>query len=255
MQAKLLTMKNIILIFYLLGTVATSTLGQNPYPHLTTMQLYNDCSDKPDILVHYDKMLGEEINIQLSELSKDHPLYTPKDEIGNYDILVLKLKFNNVLKNEYFLVYSSEPSCDPGFSIYDLEQKDYICNTSGLEIYIPGGSAVYTTGHINSAFNIRRKYVYDGTKFNELKPEFYYVGLESKTLKPITLFADELLTTKLAQLPANYDIEVLAAKRTNGYVNETKYLVKTALGLLGWCKIEAGHFRSIDVKGIMFLGD
>ncbi|MEM8895738.1 MAG: hypothetical protein AAGC88_14240, partial [Bacteroidota bacterium] len=67
--------------------------------------------------------------------------------------------------------------------------------------------------------------------------------------------ADENMTNELARLPADYEIEVVAAKNNSSRMNETKYLIKTQLGLLGWYRIQAGKFTAIDVKGILFKGD
>jgi len=240
-----------ILIFI---TISLQVIAQRPYPYLETMQFKNECGDEPLILIHYDKTLGEEVNIQRSKLPQNHRLYS--SEFEENDIVTLKLRFNTrELKNEYYLIFSFGPSCDPGFYIIDATTNESIGGTSGLEIYIPGGNSIYTTGHINSTFNKKRKYAFNGEKFKEIKPEFYYVGLKTKTLKPLVIYVDEQLTEKLASLPSQYDIEVLVAKRTENYNSKIKFLVRTTLGLVGWSEIQYGVFNSIDVEGIKFMGD
>ena len=234
----------------------TQLTAQQPYPHLKTFQLPNEyCGDEPYFKIHYDENLADIVNIKRNELSKDHELYV-SDYIEEYDIITLKLRFNsNELNGAYYLVFSTGPSCDPGFYIIDSKTNETIGRTWGMEIYVPGSNSIYTSGHINSAFNKRRKYSFNGTKFEEVKPEFYYVGLKTKTLKPLTIYTTADLNAKLAQLPANYDVEVLVAQRNENYGSNSKYLVKTAVGLVGWAEIEAGPFVAIDVEGIKFLGD
>ena len=230
--------------------------AQNPYPHLNIFQIPNEyCGDEAFFKVHYDKTLAKIVNTKRNKFPKEHPLFA-SNSFEESDIVVLKLKFqSSELTNDYFLVFSYGPSCDPGFYLIDSSNKKSIGSTSGLEIYIPGGNSIYTNGHINTTFNTRRKYSLIDGKFQEIKPEFYYVGLKTKTLKPITLYTDEYLTTQLAYLPADYNIEVVAAKQTAEYANKIKYLIKTEVGLLGWSTIETTAFRSIQVEGIMFLGD
>lgn len=233
----------------------TRLTAQQPYPHLKTFQIANEyCGDEPYFKIHYNETLAETINTKRNELPEDHPLFAT-DSFEEHDIVVLKLKFNSKqLSEEYFLVFSHGPSCDPGFYFTDTNKKS-IGSASGMEIYIPGGNSVYTSGHINTTFNKRRKYALTEGKFQEVKPEFYYVGLKTKTLKPVTLYADEELTTQLASLPADYNVEVVAAKRTTDYASNIKYLIKTEVGLLGWSTIETAAFRSLQIEGIMFLGD
>ena len=56
-----------------------------------------------------------------------------------------------------------------------------------------------------------------------------------------------------AELPTGYEIEILLAE--SGYGEEAFYLAKTPVGLIGWLKIRAGQYKSIDVEGIKFNGD
>ncbi|MEQ8924326.1 MAG: hypothetical protein RLO81_00860 [Fulvivirga sp.] len=247
-------MKYIITAILLLGL--SNLHAQQPYPNLSTLKIENLCGDESYILIHYDEALAKVINTQLNKLPMIHQLYASSDQHEENDIVLLELKFTTTeLPNNYYLVFSWGMSCDPGFYFIDGKTNKSIGGSPGLEIYIPGGNSIYTTGHLNSTFNKRRKYSFDGTEFNEVEPEFYYVGLETKTLKPITLYTDEELTTKLAYLPENYNVEVIAAKRTNDYSSKIKYLIKTELGLLGWSTIEITAFESIQIEGIYFMGD
>lgn len=248
-------MKKIIAIF-LLQFSLSQLQAQQPYPHLKVMEIPNEyCGDEPYFRIYYDESLAQVVNTKRNELDKGHILFLT-DDIEESDLVALRLEFNSEeLNKEYFLIFSYGPSCDPGFYIVESSTKESIGFVSGMEIYLPGGNSIYTTGHINTTFNKRKKYFFNGLKFNEIKPEFYYVGLETKTLEPITLFADEELTVQLAYLPADYNVEVVAAKSDESYASKIKYLIKTELGLLGWSTIETTAFRSLQIEGIMFLGD
>ncbi len=230
--------------------------GQNPYPHLKVLKIPNEyCGDEPFFNIHYEASLGEVINTKRNELAEDHIRYLT-DNIEEHDLVALKLKFNSTeLDGEYYLEFSYGPSCDPGFYLIDAQTQEVIASTDGMNIYIPGGNSVYTTGHLNTTYNKRRKYSFDGIKFKEIEPDFYYIGLKTKTLKPIILYADQDLTTQLAYLPADYSVEVVAARASTARIDEIKYLIKTELGLLGWSNIETTAFKSLQIEGIMFLGD
>lgn len=94
-----------------------------------------------------------------------------------------------------------------------------------------------------------------GNEIKEIVPEFYCVDLKTRTLKPLVIYTDESQTIVLARVPENYEIEVIAAKKSKDEDRSWNYLLKTAFGLVGWTKIEASKLNSLDVKGIYFSGD
>ena len=243
------------LITLCLLTISFQAFSQDPFPHLETINFNMEfCGETSNIKIHYGKDLScEMINATQGTLPKSHPLYT--NEAGKNDVLVMKLNIDQKDKREYFLIFSQGPSCDPEFAFYDISASKFVGGLPGVELFIPGNGKFYASGHFNALFNIKRKYVFDGKKFEEVKPEFYYVGLKTKTLKNIKLFSDESLTQVIADLPSNYGIEVLVAKRPENFTLEWKYLVKTKFGLVGWTIIKGEQFKSTDVDGIYFKGD
>ena len=98
-------------------------------------------------------------------------------------------------------------SCDLTFNIYDSETFDRISYALGTQLIIPSNGYLYSQGHTNSEFNIQKKYVFQDNKVTELFPELYYVGLDSFTLNPISIYSDWELSNKIAELPTNYPIE------------------------------------------------
>jgi hypothetical protein len=243
-------MKKIVLYLPLLFA---SFLGfsQKPFPHLATYELQTKYMG--EIPIHYVEELGTVINKTLGSLPESHPLWT--NEFGTDDILAMELKFDRNSNKKYYFVFTYGPSADPAFYFYDIEADEYINAAPGTEIYVPGNGYVYSTGHTNSMFNIRKKWKFNGSEFEEVKPDLYYVGLKTKTLQPLTLYSDQELTTQFANLPANYDIEVLVAERPDKFTTTWKYLIKTSFGLVGWTYAKGGQVRPIDIEGIYFNGD
>ena len=153
--------------------------------------------------------------------------------------------------NEIFTVdFSPGPSADPGFTIRKIFKDSliYIDSFNCTNLVIPGNKFIYTSGHTNNMFNERKKFVYSGDGFQEVKQPFYYVGLKTNNLKPITLFSDTTLSDPVAKLPANYDIEVLIN------VNDF-YLIRTAFGLTGWLNMKRSLYGNTPIKGLYYAGD
>ena len=115
-------------------------------------------------------------------------------------------------------------------------------------LIIPGNGSIYISGHTDNMFDTRKKFIYDGNKFNELIQPFYYVGLETFTIKPITLFSDTTLSNPVASLPENSEIEVLINRND-------LYLIRTSFGLTGWLKIGPVSPDYSPIKGLYFAGD
>jgi len=208
-----------------------------------------------NVFIHYDKNSATILNKLCGELPENDPLYG--EGPSYYDVLVMEFKISKQASDKYLLVFSSGPSNDPSFSILDAKTKKHIQSFSGTTIYIPGNKSVYVSGRENNCFNKRSKYVFKDNKFVEAVQPFYYVGLKTKTLKPIVLYSDKALTQKLAYLPANYDIEVVVAETTgNNFNMDLKYLVKTTFGLVGWVEIKGfDGGEGLQVEGIRFMGD
>lgn len=187
---------------------------------------------------------------KLSELDESNPLYISTDCESTMTLLAVTTIDNT--NKKYAIVYGYCP--EPQFHIYDPNDlSTYYGRVTGEQLYITGTGSLYTSGHVNSYFNARRKYAFEENNMAEVKQPNYYVGLTTKTLKPLTLYATEELKERVAGLPANYNIEVLLAKST--YERNGLYLIRTSFGLTGWTRIQGGQYQSIDVEGIFWNGD
>lgn len=208
------------------------------------------CNIKGGIVISYDPSTSNVINKECNELPKDHPFYSNGEWAR--EVLVMKTKIDD---NDYFVVYTSGPSCDIGFFVFSAVSKKQIGAVWGEEIVINGSRNIYTLGHNNQMFVKRRKYELTDDTIRVVQPEFYYVGIKSRTINPIVIYTSEAMTDVLASLPAGYEIDILVAKEIIvSSRNQTGYLVKTPLGLVGWALLKAGQ-SPIDVEGLYFEGD
>lgn len=245
-------MKNFILSLLLVFSL--NSIGQNAFGNLEIQKLdYSNCGSlEIGITVRYNKSLAVVIGKPITKYADDHPFN--EDKVLMTEYIFLKTKFSPQ-SEEFIIGFSGGASCDLNFPVYNPETFELIDRIWAEELIIPGNGFLYSKGHNNSEFTIRKKYRFEGNEIKEIVPEFYYVGLKTRTLKPLVIYTDEDQTIVLARVPENYEIEVLAAKKSKEEDWSWNYLLKTAFGLVGWTKIEAGKINSLDVEGIYFSGD
>lgn len=240
-------MKQILAI--LMATVGLNVCGQelSPFSFLKKLELTHASTL---IRVSYNEKTSRLYNKRLAELDKNHPLY-PSDGCDADMLLIMTTKIDNSDK-EYAIIYGTCP--EPDFEIYEANnRKKYYGSVSGDELIVPGNGFLYRSGHVNSNFNQTQKFEIQNEKLLEIQQPFYYVGLQTKTLRPLKLYADKGETQVVAELPTGYAIEILLAENAGQY--EAYYLAKTPVGLVGWLKIRAGQYESLDVEGIFWNGD
>lgn len=197
-----------------------------------------------DIFIKYNEKSTTVINKELNKLEKGDPLYidSPMGET-----LLIETTIGS--SDAYSVVYSPGPSADPTFIFYKKGASKPSFSIPALEVYIPGNGSIYSAGHTNNVFNTRKKFVVKNDKLVEIEQAYYYVGLKTKTLKPIQLYRTKSLTNKIASLPANYSIEVVANEKGSSF-----YLIKTDFGLLGWVKVES-TYGDLTIEGLSYAGD
>lgn len=191
------------------------------------------------------------INKKRSELKKDDIFYAEECE-GEYTTLAAICKIDNKLAQKYAIFYSTCPN--PEFVIYNSTDPEKILKTINADqLFINSSGHLYSSGG-EGTFDTRKKYTLTNGEIKYVQQPFYYVGLKSKTLNPITIYGSKKLENEVAKLPVNYDIEVILSENV---FNETEalYLVKTSFGLLGWARLKAGQYKAIDVKGLIYKGD
>ena len=154
------------------------------------------------------------------------------------------------------------------------KQDKNAASLAGRDYYIPGNGYVYTDydDSGSSHYRKRQKWELDGKDFKEIKQPYHYLGINSAyegmnqstadeldkkatlTLtdasgqKVATLKAGEKITVVLAD--ARYDCPANAriGDKDDPICNETRLLVKTADGTLGWLIVDFGgdNYPSID---------
>jgi hypothetical protein len=247
-QAKKRQKMRILLLLSCVFHLSSLLFGQtnNPFPYLT--EITN--SDDSSVHLYVDKNKAEIFNKKLKDLDKSHPLYTPVDCESEMTLLAITTVDNS--NKKYAVVWGYCP--EPEFHLYGADDiSKFYGSIGGLNMHVTGNGNIYVSGHVNSNFDVKKKLQFDGNNITEIKQPHYYVGLKTRTLKPIILYQTRQLNEVVATLPENYAIEVLLAETSHEPVDY--YLIKTEFGLIGWTKIKAGQYESIDVDGVFWNGD
>jgi hypothetical protein len=167
---------------------------------------------------------------------------------------VLETKFRLRSEKYFLVVCSSGGSADYNcvFSLVGGAADLYRDQIGGVRFEIPGDGCVYASGHVNTMFDHRRKYL-DDDRLKEVRQPFHYVGLKSKTLHDLSFYFDKAATNAVGTIPKGEFVEVLVAdaKRDN---ERYDFLVRDKSGLTGWVSLAGGR-EAEDIEGIFFAGD
>lgn len=212
---------------------------------LSTENPFSD-ADKSNPAIHFHPSFCTVIN---TPVQKNHALY---DELSEDIGFIELIQFNIPDKPEqqFSILFDWGMSADPCFRIYKIgkEQSNYqfIEAIGGLQLFFPGNGYIYSEGHTNNHFNKKYKFRFNGKELQEVEQAFYYVGIRTKTQKPIVLYSDTSQNKAVAGLPAASEIEILLNK-------EQWYLIKTSFGLLGWFRFDG--YRCEEIEELWFAGD
>ncbi len=231
------------LTFMLLCICGLSFAQNEPFSYLKKL----DINSEEGIYIKYNAQFAEVFNMSISELPNSDPLrQSYGHEFG--DIKLLKTRLQNGSATEYYVVFSYGPSFDPEFRFYrDDNLSEPAFSIYALKLYITG-AAIYSAGHTNNYFNMRRKFVVQQNKLDEVEQPFYYVGLKTKTLKPIKLSDNN--GKVVATLTKDYNIEVLIYDG-----EQKKFLVSTEFGLTGWVLLKDVGIMPYSIDKLYYNGD
>lgn len=207
-------------------------------------------------LVAYGDRTAKVINKKCSELDHSHPLYTT-DEFGSFgseDTLLLQTQLSETDHQTFYVLFSEGPSADPQFIFIKANEPKKVW-AAGTALAIPGNGSVYVSNRFNNNFTRRQKFSFTPSGLIEVKQPYSYVGIKTQTLTPLTLYFDSSATKPVAQLPKGSSIEVILTDEKSNNAKETRYLVKTPFGLLGWVWIPSFQNNSTVIDGIFFQGD
>jgi hypothetical protein len=161
---------------------------------------------------------------------------------------VLRMRLDRTRPEEYFVDFDEGPSVDPEIVLTRVGAAEPAGYASGLTFYLPGNGAIYAAGHTNNMFDARTKMVVRDGKLVEVPQPSYWVGLESKALKDLTLTSAKGKGEVIARISKGGTITVL--------LNEGEwYLLKTPFGLVGWVHIPGGSQEADTIEGLFFAGD
>lgn len=230
---------------FILVFISLSVFGQRKsFDSLEQISFDNSASARfnPDIT--------EVFNTVVSELSEADPFFCNEGE-GSYSVKLLKTKISAKYNTEYFVEFSPGPSADPSFFFYkpdNLEKPEF--SIEGLHLVLPGNGSIYISGHANNYYNTRKKFQIISGEPIEVEQPFYYVGLDTKTLESINLYESTRLEKVIAQIPAEYEIEVLLNKK-----GTTLFLIKSSFGLVGWVDVGYIGQQPKVIENLFFFGD
>lgn len=223
--------------------------------------------------IYYLPKLGKPISAK--ELNQLYPF--TQNNLPETWLGMVRTRLSETDKTEYLVVFDWGMSDDYNFTFFRMEkdtlipiqqtQPDgqlYESYIFGKQIYLPGNGFMYTAGHVNNSFNQRGKWFIQNNLLYQTPQPFYYVGLETKALKPLTLYADLAMTQKVADIAAGNALTVLlqlppqqappASQAGDDYNPYEYFLLKTEFGLTGWVKIVT-YLPDSPIEGLFFAGD
>jgi hypothetical protein len=240
-----------LLIFVLLTATCLTSFSQTKlyFPNLTRISI--DTTFKA--FFSYDKNFTRIINKPCYSLGKKDPLFCEDNSLGVWTV-VAKFKNENI-KDSVNIIYSQGLSDDPEFEVITKTSK-LISRFSCVEFYINGSGTIYTSGHVNNMYNRRRKFQIQNDTILEIKQPYNFVGLKGKTLKAITLYKDKIGNETVAQIPKDYEIEILLADgTTKDFDRDYNFLVKTDFGLVGWLRLTNDDIYGTVLEELYYAGD
>lgn len=243
----MIKLKSALIGLTLLTTQVVDAQISEPFSYLNKIEI----EEYKGAFLHLNSSESVIINKKRIDLNS-HDIFFAEECEGESMTLAAICKIDSKSEQKYAIVYSTCPG--PEFIIYDSTNPDKIIGVINADhLYINGSGSIYSSGG-EGTFDARKKYVLKNGKIEQVNQPFYYVGLKSKTLNPINIYDSKNLETKVASLPANYNIEIILSEQA---FNETEalYLVKTEFGLVGWTKLKAGQYKAIDIEGLIYKGD
>lgn len=167
---------------------------------------------------------------------------------GYSQLRVIRSRINRNKNENFFIEFDEGPSLDPTFIIYPEKGEKLIGRFWGTTLIIPGDGFLYVSGHTNNYFDQRKKFALKDGELVEIKQPFYYVGIQSRALRNLTITSKKHGGEIVANIPKGERVTVILSE-------DDYFLLKTHFGLLGWIRVENIGQESEVLEGIFFLGD
>lgn len=206
---------------------------------LATFGLGEKASCWGPVFIHYVPSLTTIVNTAIP------------NESGFMEIRVAKLRLSARSGDTLIVDYTEGGSCDPAFIISRVEkcgprQLDWAI--TGLDFEAPGDGFFYIRGHTDSWFDMRRKFTVEGGNLREVKQPFYYVGLETKTLRQIPVFSTQGCSEYIGRIEEGASVTVILS-------DGATFLLKTDHDILVWWRPQITQQRAEEIEGIYVRGD
>jgi hypothetical protein len=207
---------------------------------LATLNLGEKASYWGPVFFHYVPSLTKIINQPIP------------NEAGIKEVRVASLRLSPTSVDTLLVDYTEGPSADPGF-IISLVGK---CGPqplgraiNGLDLEAPGDGYFYVRGHTDSWFDMRRKFTVEAGNLHEVKQPFYYVGLETRTLKQVHLYSTQGCYEMIGWIEKGAPVTVVLS-------DGCTFLLKTEHDILGWWRPQNMSQQSAEeIEGIYYKGD
>lgn len=226
------------------GFAAEPALPDIGFSGLAVQRFHSDCVDASS--VHYDAAIAVPKNA--FETIEDHPAGGMR--------LVLEGSLAADSRAKYLFKFDDGPSCDPEFTIWNAEGgKDggFVGSVSGEHLIVPGNGFLYVIRATNRSFEGREKWAIENGQLKEVTQPFYYVGIETPTLKALEFRAEASeQSTILARVPKGEVVTVVLEQPSAD--GAAQYLVRTRFGLVGWTT-DTGYGDDRSFQGLQYRGD
>ncbi len=198
-------------------------------------------------------------NLELAEpISKMNRIYNTRDpaaanaKIIDEGPVLIRSRLSPESEDIFEISFKWGPGSTNNFNIKKIGgRRTEPAFFHGDKMYIPGNGYIYVEGHVNSAFNHRRKYRWEDGRFWEAPQAAYYVGLKTYITAPLKLYRDTTYTEVVASLSENQPVEVLIVGNS---WKKNDFLLKTPFGLTGWVRIDETYPRTA-LEGIFYKID
>jgi hypothetical protein len=175
----------------------------------------------------------------------------PNDS-GIKEIRVAALRLSPKNEETLLVDYTEGPSADPGFNISLVGKcgpQPLGWAINGLDLEAPGDGYFYVRGHTDSWFDMRRKFTVEAGNLHEVKQPFYYVGLETRTLKQVHLYSSQGCYEMIGWIEKGAPVTVILS-------DGCTFLLKTEHDILGWWRPQNMSQQSAEeIEGIYYKGD
>jgi hypothetical protein len=154
---------------------------------------------------------------------------------------------------ELLVDYLDGLSCDPTFVVFrssdDRDAGLPALEVWGLTIAVPGDGHLYVYGHTNSFFSRLRKFAVSEGTIDEVVQPFHHAGIETKTIVNVRLLYEPGSASVVSEIAAGGEAVIIACREDDWC------LVRDAVGLTGWVKLESSGPEPSLFEGVFYAGD